>query len=79
MAVNTGGVQLEGKKKQTPKIKSTEDYANRFKVSIPLKEALRIKPNLRGYVANMIAEVAHERGLPIRIVKGTQVIEVSKE
>lgn len=81
MAVNTGGVKIDGKKKQPskPKIKSTEDYANRFKVSIPLKEALRIKPNLRGYVANMIADVAHERGLPVRIVRGTQVIEVSRE
>jgi hypothetical protein len=71
--INTGGAKGSGNKikDKAPKIKSTEDYANRFKVSIPLREALRIKPNLRGYVANLIADVAHERGLPIRIVKGT--------
>ena len=59
-SVNTGGVPGIGKvnKEKAPKVKSTEDYANRFKVSIPLKEALKIKPNLRGYVANLIAEVA---------------------
>jgi hypothetical protein len=81
MAVNTGGVKGSGKKlkDKAPKIKSTQDYANKFKVSIPLKEALKIKPNLRGYVANLIAEVAHERGLPIRVVKGTEVIEISKD
>ena len=81
MAVNTGGVKGSGKKvkDKTPKIKSTEDYANRFKVSIPLKEALRIKPNLRGYVANLIAEVAQERGFPLRVVKGTEVIEITKD
>ena len=80
-SVNTGGVGGTGKavKEKQPKIKSTEDYANRFKVSIPLREALKIKPNLRGYVANLIADVAHERGLPIRVVKGTEVIEISKE
>jgi hypothetical protein len=71
--INTGGAKGSGNKikDKAPKIKSTKDYANRFKVSIPLREALRIKPNLRGYVANLIADVAHERGLPIRIVKGT--------
>jgi hypothetical protein len=44
-----------------------------------LKEALNIKPNLRGYVANLLAGVAYEKGLPMRIVKGTEVIEISNE
>ena len=69
----------KGPKEKPPKIKSTEDYANRFKVSIPLREALKIKPNLRGYVATLIAEVAHERDIPLRVAKGTEIIEVSKE
>jgi hypothetical protein len=44
-----------------------------------IDEAIRIKPNLRGYIANLIAGAAHEMNLPLRVVKGTQIIEISAD
>lgn len=44
-----------------------------------MHEALKIKPNLRGYVANLIADVANEKEIPVRLVKGTKIIEISQD
>jgi hypothetical protein len=82
--VNTGGIKGTGKlvKRETSKVhkkKTTKEYADKFRVSIPLSEAVYIKPNLRGYVSNLLTEAAYQKGTPVRVVRGTQIIEVTPE
>lgn len=82
--VNTGGIKGTGKliKKDALKVqkkKTTKEYADKFRVSIPLSEAVYIKPNLRGYVSNLLTEAAYQKGTPVRVVRGTQIIEVTHE
>lgn len=80
-AINTGGAKGAGKtlgKDKEAKVKTTLDYANKFRVNLPLRDALTHKPNLRGYMANLIAEVAHRQGIPVRLVEGTKVINISE-
>ena len=82
--VNTGGIKGAGKsaKKVQPKAekrKTTKDYANKWKIDIPISEAVYIKPNMRGLVSNILAEVAYQKGILLRVIKGTQIIEISPE
>ena len=43
-----------------PKKKSTGSYADKFKVNIPIADAVGLKPNLRGYISNLVAEAAYK-------------------
>ena len=49
-----------------------------MKVSVPLVDAVKLRPNLRGLLSTILAQAAHETGAPVKVVKGTKVVEVSK-
>ena len=69
----------EATRGKSNKPKLTRKFAEKFKLTLPLDEAVLIKPNLQGYLANLIADAAHKRGHPVRVVAGTKIIEVSSE